>query len=139
MAMIQVPRSKNESTSPRFNALAIRPPTTAPTIPITVVMMMPPGSSPGMIALAMRPATRPSRIQPRMPIFPPSGRVWKLAGGDWAGRAAGIPGAPPRSNAPGQDLLDHVEQRAARVSRLRADALEGVAVRQPVALHEDAL
>src|SRR6185503_6377531 len=46
----------------------------APTIPMMIVTMMPPGSSPGRTALAMAPASRPRTIQPMMPmgVVPPA-------------------------------------------------------------------
>ena len=66
--MTQVPMLKNSSTSPTPRALAMRPPTMAPTMPISIVTMMPPGSSPGMMALAMAPAISPSTIHPMNPI-----------------------------------------------------------------------
>src|ERR671914_2002793 len=46
-----------------------KPPTTAPTIPITAVTIMPPGSSPGSTSLASAPAINPTTIQLMMPIF----------------------------------------------------------------------
>src|SRR5216110_3217732 len=49
------------------------PPMNAPTMPIIMETMMPPGSMPGMIALAIAPAIRPRTIHARIPIFPP---VW---------------------------------------------------------------
>src|SRR5829696_7504718 len=66
--MIQVPMSKNSSSSPMPSALAMKPPTIAPTMPISIVTMMPPGSSPGRIAFAIAPASRPRTIQPMIPI-----------------------------------------------------------------------
>src|SRR5215203_3576949 len=42
---------------------------TAPTIPMRIVTMMPPGSSPGMISLPNAPAMSPTRIQLMMPTF----------------------------------------------------------------------
>src|SRR5829696_2187716 len=39
------------------------PPTTAPTIPMRVVTIIPPGSSPGIISLARAPAISPTKIQ----------------------------------------------------------------------------
>src|SRR6188472_3051710 len=53
-----------------------KPPRNAPTIPISIVTMIPPGSRPGMSALAIAPATSPSTIQARMVIStPPEGWV----------------------------------------------------------------
>src|SRR5919112_2665349 len=46
-----------------------KPPTTAPTIPIMAVTIMPPGSSPGSTSLASAPAINPTTIQLMMPIF----------------------------------------------------------------------
>src|SRR4029450_4269211 len=69
MAVSQVLMSKNSSTVSLPNSTwARKPPRMAPTIPMMIVTMMPPGSSPGMIALAMAPAIRPRTIQPMMPI-----------------------------------------------------------------------
>src|SRR5215216_4052513 len=60
--------SKNSSRSPMSSALAISPPTIAPAIPIRIVTMIPPGSSPGRIAFAIAPAMSPSSIQPMIPM-----------------------------------------------------------------------
>ena len=69
MAVSQVLMSKNSSTVLLPNSTWARnPPRMAPTIPMIVVTMRPPGSSPGRIALAMTPASRPSTIQPMMPM-----------------------------------------------------------------------
>src|SRR5215211_8176819 len=46
-----------------------KPPTTAPTIPIMAVTIMPPGSSPGSTSLASAPAINPTTIQLMMPVF----------------------------------------------------------------------
>src|SRR6266545_6203999 len=46
----------------------MNPPMSAPTIPRMMVMMIPPGSRPGMMSFATIPTTRPKRIHPRMPI-----------------------------------------------------------------------
>src|SRR5215212_9184928 len=75
MAVSQVLMSKNSFTVSRLNSTwARKPPRMAPTIPMMIVTMMPPGSSPGRIALAMAPASRPSTIQPMMPmgVVPPA-------------------------------------------------------------------
>src|SRR5215210_4883364 len=45
-----------------------KPPTTAPTIPIRVVTIMPPGSSPGSTSLASAPAINPTTIQLMIPM-----------------------------------------------------------------------
>ena len=47
----------------------------APTIPMSIVTMMPPGSFPGMSALAIAPAIKPSTIQAIIPIASPPMRV----------------------------------------------------------------
>ena len=61
--------SKNSSIgSPKPSALTMKLPIRAPTIPSSVVMMMPPGSSPGSRALAMRPASRPRMIHAMIPM-----------------------------------------------------------------------
>src|ERR1051325_9779808 len=54
------------------------PPRNAPTIPISIVTMMPPGSFPGMIALAIAPAIKPRTIHATIPIkLPPQrGSTW---------------------------------------------------------------
>src|SRR5215510_10260760 len=53
-----------------------KPPRNAPTIPISIVTMIPPGSRPGISAFAIAPATSPSTIQARMVIStPPEGWV----------------------------------------------------------------
>ena len=44
------------------------PPTTAPTIPLTIVNRKPPGSLPGMINLPRIPAMSPTTIQEMIPI-----------------------------------------------------------------------
>src|SRR5215211_2117366 len=46
-----------------------RPPTRAPAIPIRMVTMNPPGSSPGRISLPKAPAMSPTMIQEMMPIL----------------------------------------------------------------------
>jgi hypothetical protein len=72
MAVSQVLMSKNSSTvSTPNNAWPRNPPSSAPTMPMTIVMMMPPGSLPGRMALAMTPASSPRTIHPRMPIVRP--------------------------------------------------------------------
>jgi hypothetical protein len=58
--------------------LASQPPTIAPAIPIRIVTMIPPGSSPGMISLASAPAINPMIIHPSIAIIgllPPLGQV----------------------------------------------------------------
>src|SRR3712207_942029 len=50
----------------------MKPPSSAPAIPIRIVTMKPPGSRPGINSLAMMPTTSPNRIHDRIPIsFPP--------------------------------------------------------------------
>ena len=44
------------------------PPTNAPAIPIKIVIMMPPGSGPGMTHLASAPAMSPITINATMPM-----------------------------------------------------------------------
>jgi hypothetical protein len=66
------PRAQVEELVDRvaeIDARAIRPPSSPPATPIRMVTIMPPGSSPGRITFAITPATRPSRIQPMMPVF----------------------------------------------------------------------
>src|SRR5262245_14248234 len=45
----------------------MKPPSTAPAIPSSAVMMKPPGSFPGINSFAMMPTTRPNTIQPSTP------------------------------------------------------------------------
>ncbi len=45
-----------------------KPPTNAPAIPIKIVIMIPPGSGPGMTHLASTPATSPITINATMPM-----------------------------------------------------------------------
>src|ERR1043165_3047368 len=50
------------------------PPRNAPTIPMSMVTMAPPGSLPGMMAFAIAPAIKPSTIHAMIPIdSPPRG------------------------------------------------------------------
>jgi hypothetical protein len=54
----------------------MKPPMSAPAIPISIVTKMPPGSGRGWIALAIAPATTPRMIQPMIPVLvPPFERV----------------------------------------------------------------
>jgi hypothetical protein len=79
IAVSQVLMSKNSSTVSRLNSTWARnPPRMAPTIPMMIVTMMPPGSSPGRIALAMAPAIRPRTIQPIMPMPSFLPRQWTM-------------------------------------------------------------
>src|SRR5215217_4726574 len=48
---------------PRPIRLRSQPPRTAPTMPMMIVTIMPPGSSPGMINLASAPAMSPTMTQ----------------------------------------------------------------------------
>ena len=68
-------RRRSTSTCPRLLAARRRPierptkpPSTAPTMPSSIVTMMPPGSFPGIRSLAIAPTTRPKTIHPRIPI-----------------------------------------------------------------------
>src|ERR687894_466106 len=45
-----------------------KPPTKAPAMPMSVVTISPPGSSPGRTSLASRPAISPTTIKARIPI-----------------------------------------------------------------------
>ena len=47
--------------------LVRKPPTNAPAIPIRIVTIMPPGSSPGIISFASAPAMPPMMIQAIIP------------------------------------------------------------------------
>src|SRR5258707_15781866 len=66
-------QSENPFRPEPVMALPMNPPMNAPTIPISIVTMMPPGSFPGMSALAIAPAIKPSTIQARIPIAQPPG------------------------------------------------------------------
>src|SRR5262245_9567741 len=46
----------------------MKPPSTAPAIPSSIVTMIPPGSRPGITSFASAPTTKPKRIQPRIVI-----------------------------------------------------------------------
>jgi hypothetical protein len=46
----------------------MKPPTNAPAIPIKIVIMIPPGSGPGITHLASTPATSPTTINATMPM-----------------------------------------------------------------------
>src|SRR5258705_3930486 len=68
--------SENPLSPEPVMVLPMKPPMNAPTMPISMVTMMPPGSLPGMRALAIAPAISPSTIQARIPISePPKVRV----------------------------------------------------------------
>src|SRR6478735_11038008 len=70
MAATHVERSKKPSmeSTPKIT-FPSQPPRRPPAIPISMVMMMPPGSLPGISALAMRPASSPMKIQAMMPMM----------------------------------------------------------------------
>jgi len=68
----------------------MKPPTTAPTMPRTTIMIRP--SPPPMMRLAMKPAIAPSTIQAMIPIGSSSFRV-----GAWR---------PPPGDAPANSLLE---------------------------------
>src|SRR5215207_5941954 len=51
------------------NNPTMRPPTRAPAIPMRMVTMNPPGSSPGRISLPKAPAMSPTMIHEMMPTF----------------------------------------------------------------------
>ena len=69
IAAIQVESSKNPSTesTPKIT-FPSHPPSRPPTIPMSMVTMTPPGSLPGMMALAIAPASRPMMIHARIPM-----------------------------------------------------------------------
>jgi hypothetical protein len=70
IAVSQVLMSKNSSSVDVSKMTWARnPPSSAPTMPMIIVTMMPPGSSPGRMALAMAPASSPRTIHPMMPIL----------------------------------------------------------------------
>src|SRR3954452_15330274 len=70
-ARMKLPKLK-PVTVPKPRAVPSQPPITAPTMPMMIVMMMPPGSRPGMMSLATAPAIRPKMIQAIQPICVPS-------------------------------------------------------------------
>jgi hypothetical protein len=61
MVAIRVVQTKPPPPIPM--RLARKPPTRAPAIPSMIVMIKPPGSSPGIMNLASAPAMRPTIIQ----------------------------------------------------------------------------
>src|SRR5919199_1603074 len=67
-------RLKPVTPGPPRRLLTMEPPITAPTMPITMVRIIPPGSGPGMAILASIPAIRPTIIQVRIPtiVLPPT-------------------------------------------------------------------
>src|SRR5215210_1022852 len=85
--------SKNSSSGSASNSTRARnPPRIAPTTPMIVVTIRPPGSSPGRIAFAIAPASSPRMMNAMIPISPPSidvgafppARGGKLAPRAWA-------------------------------------------------------
>src|ERR671916_3020758 len=65
----------NPDTPAPPKRLKTNPPTKAPTIPIRIVTMMPPGSSPGRTSFASAPAISPTIIHAIIPISSP---LWKV-------------------------------------------------------------
>jgi hypothetical protein len=64
--------SKNSSIGSASNSTPARnPPRIAPTTPMIVVTMKPPGSSPGRIALAIAPARSPRMMKAMIPMTSP--------------------------------------------------------------------
>jgi hypothetical protein len=61
-------RSSNPETSPNPSCAPMNPPAAAPTMPRTMVTIIPPGTLPGMRYLAMAPAIRPNSTHNRMPM-----------------------------------------------------------------------
>src|SRR5215204_4922345 len=69
IAVSHVLRSKNSSSGCASKiAAAMNPPMIAPAIPMSVVTMMPPGSSPGRIAFAIAPAMSPRMMNAMIPM-----------------------------------------------------------------------
>jgi hypothetical protein len=60
------PRLKLPVLPPKPRKLSTQPPMKAPTIPIRIVTIMPPGSGPGMTHFARIPAISPMTIQTMM-------------------------------------------------------------------------
>src|ERR687885_246220 len=67
-------RLKPVTPGPPRRPLTMKAPITAPTMPTTMVRIIPPGSGPGMAILASIPAIRPTIIQVRIPtiVLPPT-------------------------------------------------------------------
>src|SRR4026209_1796374 len=57
----------------------MKPPSSAPAIPSSIVTMMPPGSRPGITSLARAPTIRPNTIHPITVITSPPARHTDLA------------------------------------------------------------
>src|SRR4249920_3904438 len=68
IAISQVPRLKKSWMWPTCSALARKPPSRAPRMPIAVVPMQPGSVRPGITARAMVPAQSPRMIQAMIPI-----------------------------------------------------------------------
>src|SRR5215212_3214995 len=62
------PRLIRVISGPPKRVWTMKPPTNAPAIPIKIVIMIPPGSGPGMTHLASTPATSPTTINATMPM-----------------------------------------------------------------------
>src|SRR5215207_5171310 len=62
-------RLKPVTPGPPKILLTINPPRRAPTMPMTMVMIIPPGSGPGMAILASIPAISPTTIQATIPTL----------------------------------------------------------------------
>jgi hypothetical protein len=58
----------NPVTVPSPRKDPINPPTNPPAIPIRIVIIIPPGSLPGMINFASKPTINPMTIQDRIPM-----------------------------------------------------------------------
>src|SRR4029453_7084093 len=87
IAVSHVLTSKNSSNGSASNSTPARkPPRIAPTTPMIVVTIRPPGSSPGRIALAMIPASSPRMMKAMIPTPPP-----------WRGPHPGFPETAARN------------------------------------------
>src|SRR5215210_6410781 len=62
------PRLIRVISGPPKRPWTMKPPTNAPAIPIKIVIMIPPGSGPGITHLASTPATSPTTINATMPM-----------------------------------------------------------------------
>src|SRR5215210_4957911 len=71
----RLPKSNLITWGRPVSSSKMNPPTKAPTMPSSIVIMQPPGSRPGMSSLAMIPAMRPKKIQATIPTTPPPRRA----------------------------------------------------------------
>ena len=133
------------------SVLPMKPPITAPTMPMRMVTKMPPGSRPGVSNLAIAPAIRPRTIQammlkrcPSPPRLAAAGRLLPLQLGEARGDVAGVVRPPPAARAapaaaaPRQRPAPASGSAAARRAPGRAD-IRGSAAAAPCAAGQGAL